>query len=435
MTDADVARGRPLRVVVLGAGFAGLEAVRALAAAPVQVTVVDRRNVHLFQPLLYQVATASLSAADIAAPIRRILRRQRNVRVLLGTAERVVPERRVVALEDGQEVPYDRLVVATGLTHDWFGHEAWSRFAAGLKTVEDAYEIRRRVLLAFERAEREDDPDRRRALLTFAIVGGGPTGVELAGALAEIARRTLVGDYRGFDPRTARVVLVEAEDRVLPGFPADLSAAAEKQLRRLGVEVRTGARVTGIDARGVRVGEDEVPARTVLWAAGVRATAITRTLGVPLDRMGRVKVAPDLSVPGHPEILVVGDLAAIVDRGKEVPGMAPAAMQEGHHAALAIRADLKGRARRAFHYRDKGLLATVGKASAVVAFGRHRFSGLLAWLLWVAVHIFFLIGFRNRAVVLFTWAWAYVSDQRSARLITGGSGTESDATIAGFRPR
>ncbi|HEY6003021.1 MAG TPA: NAD(P)/FAD-dependent oxidoreductase [Anaeromyxobacter sp.] len=406
-------------VVIVGAGFAGLEAARALRRAPVRVTVVDRRNHHLFQPLLYQVATAALNPADIAAPIRHVLRRQRNAEVVLGAVETVDPARRVVRLEDGVEISYDFLVLATGATHSYLGHAEWAPLAPGLKTIEDAVEIRRRVLLAFELAEREGDEAARRALLTFVVVGAGPTGVELAGALAEIATRTLTRDFRHIHPESARVVVVEAAPRVLPAYPEKLSAAAREQLARLGVEVRTGAKVTAIDEGGVSVGEERVEARTVLWAAGVAASPLARSLGAPLDRAGRVQVRPDLSVPGHPEIYVTGDLAAVEDRGGGlVPGVAPAAIQAGRHAARAIAGAVRGEAIPPFRYRDKGMLATIGRAAAVARIGRLQFSGLAAWLAWLLVHIFFLIGFRNRVAVILEWAWSYLTFKRGARLIT-----------------
>jgi NADH dehydrogenase len=409
----------PPQVVIVGAGFAGLEAARALRRAPVRVTVVDRRNHHLFQPLLYQVATAALNPADIAAPIRHVLRRQRNAEVVLGAVTSVDPARRVVRLDDGAEIPYDFLVLATGATHSYLGHGEWAPLAPGLKTIEDAVEIRRRVLLAFELAEREPDEARRRALLAFVIVGAGPTGVELAGALAEIATRTLTRDFRHIRPESARVVLVEAAPRVLPAYPERLSEAAREQLARLGVEVRTGAKVTAIDEGGVSIGEERVEARTVLWAAGVAASPLARSLGAPLDRAGRVRVSPDLAAPGHPEIYVTGDLAAVEDRGGAlVPGVAPAAIQEGRHAARAIARALRGEATPPFRYRDKGMLATIGRAAAVARVGRLQFSGFPAWLAWLLVHIFFLIGFRNRVAVILEWAWSYLTFKRGARLIT-----------------
>jgi NADH dehydrogenase len=405
------------RVVVVGAGFGGLTAARALGDAPVAVTLLDRRNFHLFQPLLYQVATAALNPSDIAAPIRHVVRRQRNTTVLLADVKAVDAAARKVRTDHG-DLPYDFLVLAAGADDSYFGHDEWRAFAPGLKTVEDALEMRRRILLAFERAEWEKESVARQEWLTFVVVGGGPTGVELAGALAEIARHALAADFRGIDPARARVILVEGADRVLPGFPPALSESAARQLAGLGVSVRTGVRVTRIDGEAVWLGEERIGARTALWAAGVAASALTRSLGVPVDRQGRVLVAPDLTVPGHPEIFVIGDASAVVDRGKAVPGVAPAAMQEGRHAAKNVRRALSGRPLLPFRYVDKGTLATIGRAAAVADIRGWRLSGLLAWLAWLAIHIFFLIGFRNRALVMFEWAWAYVSWQRGARLIT-----------------
>jgi len=406
--------------VILGGGFAGLNAARALRREPVEVVLIDRRNHHLFQPLLYQVATAALNPSDIAQPIRKILRTQRNAGVALAEARAIDPARKVVTLADG-ELPFDFLVVATGATHSYFGHPEWERHAPGLKTLEDALAIRRRVLLAYEAAERETDEARQSAWLTFVVVGGGPTGVELAGALAEIARQGLRDDFRRIDPRRARVILIEAGPRILPGFPERLSHSAVAQLARLGAEVLTGSAVTSIDPEGVTLGERRVAARTVLWAAGVAASPIARSLGVSLDRTGRVPVAPDLSLPGSPNIFVVGDLAALQQDGRPVPGVAPAAIQEGSHAARNIARILRGKPTLPFRYHDKGSLATIGRASAVADFGRLRLSGPIAWLAWLLVHIFFLIGFRNRLRVLFEWVWAYWTYDRGARLITGGS--------------
>jgi NADH dehydrogenase len=406
-------------VVILGGGFGGLNAAKALARAPVRVTLVDRRNHHVFQPLLYQVATAGLSPAEIASPIRRILRGHRNTRVLLGEATAVdLPACRVV-LADSSRLPYDWLIVATGVTHSYFGHEEWETHAPGLKTLDDALDIRRRVLLAYERAELEGDADRRRQWMTFVVVGGGPTGVEMAGALAEIARHTLAGEFRRIDPGAARVILVEAGPRVLPTYPAELSAKAARQLERLGVQVWTGAAVTGMDGSGVQLGQDRIAAGTAIWAAGVQAPPLAATLGVPLDRAGRVRVEPDLTLTGHPEVFVIGDLALLEAAGRPVPGVAPAAMQMGRHAAANVLRSLRGEERRPFRYVDKGSLATIGRSAAVADFGRLRLSGFVAWAAWLGVHIFFLIGFRNRFVVLFTWIWAYVTFQRSARLILG----------------
>jgi NADH dehydrogenase len=413
------ARAGAPRVVVVGGGFAGLNAARALAGRPVHVTVVDRRNHHLFQPLLYQVATAALSPGDIAAPIRHVLRHQRNTEVLLGDVERVDVSARRVHLSDGADVAYDALVLATGATHSYFGRGAeWAPLAPGLKTLEDALEIRRRVLTAYELAEREDDPAARRDLMTFVVVGAGPTGVELAGALAEIARYTLAKDFRHIDPESARVVLLEGAPRVLPTYSARLSEAARRQLERIGVEVRTGTTVTAVDARGAEAGGERIPARTVLWGAGVAASPLARSLGTPLDRTGRVEVLPDLSIPGHPEVFVAGDLARVVQDGAPVPGVAPAAIQAGRRAALNALRRVQGRRTLRFRYWDRGTLATIGRAAAVGRVGRVELTGLPAWLAWLGVHIAFLIGFRNRVAVLLEWAWSYATFTREARLIT-----------------
>ena len=408
-------------VVILGGGFAGLRCARALRRAPVRVTMIDRRNHHLFQPLLYQVATASLSAADIAAPIRHVLRRQRNVRVWMGEARDIDLDRRAVILDDGI-AEYDFLVVATGATHSYFGHDEWSSFAPGLKTIEDALEIRRRFLVAFEAAEREADRAARARHLTFVIIGGGPTGAELAGAMAEIARTVIPSDFRAVDTATARIVLVEGVDRVLPTFHEKLSSAAQRQLERLGVEVRTGARVTDVDEHGVRLeGGERIDAENVIWAAGVAASPIGARLGAPLDRAGRVIVEPDLSVPGHPEVFVAGDLAWIEQDGRGVSGVAPAAMQMGTYVGRTIRRVVAGKPRKPFRYLDKGTLATIGRGAAVADLRGFLVSGPIAWLLWVMVHIFYLIGFRNRLLVLLEWGWAYLTYQRGMRLITGES--------------
>jgi NADH:quinone reductase (non-electrogenic) len=409
------------KVVILGGGFGGLAAARGLARAPVDVTLVDRTNHHLFQPLLYQVATAGLSPAEIASPIRRILRRQRNARVLLGEAVAIDTAVRRVRLPDG-EIGWDYLVVAVGAGHSYFGRDEWEAYAPGLKTLDDALEIRRRSLVAFEEAEREGDPEARRQWLTFVVVGGGPTGVEMAGAFAEVARHTLAGDFRRIDPSAARVLLVEAGPRILPTYPEDLSEKARRQLEALGVQVWTGAAVTRLDASGVQVGGDRIAARTVVWAAGVQASPLARSLGVPLDRAGRVRVLPDLTVPGQPAVFVIGDLAAVEQDGHLVPGVAPAAIQMGERTAANIRRAVRGEPLVPFRYRDKGSLATIGRKSGVADFGWVRLSGPLAWLAWLTVHIFFLIGFRNRFVVLFTWAWAYLTYDRSARLILGRGG-------------
>ncbi|MGZ3392075.1 MAG: NAD(P)/FAD-dependent oxidoreductase [Isosphaeraceae bacterium] len=406
-------------VVILGAGFGGLNAARALKRAPVRITVIDRANHHLFQPLLYQVATAALSPADISAPIRRILRRQNNVEVLLAEATAIdLPSRRVV-LADG-EVDYDFLIVATGATHTYFGHEDWELLAPGLKTLKDALQIRQRILIAFEIAEREPDKRLRHEWMTFVIVGAGPTGVELAGTLAEVARQTLARDFRHIDTAEARVVLVEAATKVLGMFEDTLSAKAQDQLKRLGVDVRLGLPVSEITALGVQVGSEWIGARTIIWAAGVAASPLARSLNVPLDRAGRVLVEPDLTVPGHDNVYVIGDLAHLEQEGKPVPGIAPAAMQEGRQAASNLLRSLGGQERLPFRYHDKGMLATIGRGAAVAHIGSIRASGYLAWLLWLFVHIFFLIGFRNRLLVMIQWAWSYITFDRGARLITEG---------------
>jgi NADH dehydrogenase len=410
------------RVVILGCGFGGLFAARALRGAPVDITVLDRTNHHLFQPLLYQVATAGLAAPAVAEPIRRILARQKNTTVLYGEARRVDLAARKVVLENGEEIAYDRLILATGVTDSYFGHDDWRAHAPGLKTLEDAFEIRRRILLAFEYAEREADPAERAAWLTFVVIGAGATGVEMAGTLAEIARHTLTGEFRRFDPRNARVVLVEAAERVLPPYTPDLSERARLQLERLGVTVWLGRRVTGIDERGVQLGGDRLEAKTVIWCAGVAATPIGSTLGVPLDRAGRVIVEPDLSVPGHAEVQVVGDLALLASHQPPIPGVAPAAKQMGRHAARNILESLAGRPPRPYRYRDYGQLATIGRSSAVAMFGRVHIWGWLAWVAWLTAHIYFLIGFRNRLVVLIDWAWAYWTSERSARIVVGPGG-------------
>jgi NADH:ubiquinone reductase (H+-translocating) len=405
-------------IVIAGAGFAGLYAAMSLKHAAARITVVDRRNHHLFQPLLYQVAMAALNPSDIAAPIRAILRHQRNCVVLLADVVSVDTASKRLTLDEGT-LDYDYLVLATGATHSYFGKDEWSEQAPGLKTIEDALEIRRRVLLAYEAAERETDEARRREWLTFVVVGGGPTGVELAGALAEISRKTLSKDFRNIDPRSARVLLLEGLPRVLQTYPEELSARAERQLERLGVEVRTGTLVTSIDDEGVEVGGERIGTRTVLWAAGVKASVVAQSLGVPLDRSGRVLVQPDLTVPGHPEVYVIGDLAAAAWKAGIVPGVAPAAIQEGKHTAKNLERALGGQPLRPFRYRDKGSLATIGRAAAVADFGRFRLSGFPAWMAWLLIHIFFLIGFRNRMLVILEWAWAYVTYDRGARLITG----------------
>ena len=401
------------RVLILGCGFAGLWAAQGLRKAPVEVTVIDRTNHHLFTPLLYQVATAGLSAPSIAGPIRHILAGQRNTTVLLGESHTIFPGKKSVLLENGAEIGYDYLIVATGTTHSYFGHDGWAPYAPGLKTLADALEIRRRVLLGFEMAERESDPVRRAAWLTFVVVGGGPTGVELAGTFAEIARHTLRGEFRRIDPHSARVMLVEGTDRVLPAYPADLSRKAQLQLERLGVTVWPSRMVTGVDAEGVSLGSERISSKTVVWAAGVAASSLGASLGAPLDRAGRVRVAADLSVPGHPEIFVAGDLAAV----DNVPGIAPAAKQMGAHAAKNIVLSLKGQQTRAFRYRDYGQLATIGRNAAVVVMGRMKLSGFPAWLVWLVAHIYFLINFRNRLIVMIDWGWAYFTYERYARIM------------------
>ena len=406
-------------VVIVGGGFGGLNAARALARRPVRVTLLDRRNYHLFQPLLYQVASAALSPADIATPLRSILRKAANVSVLLAEAETIDFTNRRLVLDRG-ELGYDALILAAGAGHSYFGHDDWELLAPGLKTLEDALEIRRRVLLAFEAAEREPDGAERRALLTFVIVGAGPTGVELAGALAEIARETIARDFRAIDPRQARVILLEGGPRILPSFPEALSKRAQMALSRLGVEVRTGSTVTRITPDAVWVGGEQIRSRAVLWAAGVAAAPLARSLGAPLDRAGRVLVEPDLSIPGHPEAFVIGDLAAFIHQtGQPLPGLAPVAIQQGRAVADNVWRRLRGEPTRPFHYFDKGSMAAIGRAKAVAVMGRLRLWGFPAWLAWVFVHILYLIGFRNRFLVVFEWAWAYFTYQRGARLITG----------------
>ena len=407
-------------VVILGGGFGGLAAARGLADTEARITLIDRRNHHLFQPLLYQVATAGLSAPSIAAPLRQILRNQTNVTVLMDEALDVDLAQRCVRLMGGA-LTYDALIVATGATHAYFGHDDWETYAPGLKTLDDAFTIRRRVLLAFERAEREDDPARRQDWLNLVVVGGGATGVELAGTLAEIARHTLPREFRRADPRKANVLLVEAGPRLLPAFDPKLSDKARLQLEKLGVEVRLGTAVTAIDGRGVMLGDTPYPARTVLWAAGVAASPLGQLLGAPVDRAGRVQVEANLSLPGHPDVFVIGDLASVVQEdGKPVPGVAPAAKQMGRYVADALRACWRDKPlTRPFRYRDDGVLATIGRMAAVAQFGRIKLSGLLAWWVWLLAHVTFLIGFRNRLVVLLDWGWSYWTYQRHARIVTG----------------
>jgi NADH:ubiquinone reductase (H+-translocating) len=408
------------RVVIVGAGFGGLAAAKALANARVQITLIDRRNYHLFQPLLYQVATAGLSPADIATPIRGILRNQRNATVLLGRVTGVDATARDVLIGE-RRVPYDYLIIATGARHAYFGHDEWESFAPGLKKIEDATDIRRRVLLAFEMAENATNPEERRRLLNFVVIGAGPTGVELAGTIAELAHRALASDFRNINPREARIMLIEAGPRVLPSFPEKLSAIAKISLERLNVEVHLGTPVTTCDAEGIELGGERIYSQCVIWAAGVMASPAARWLDADKDRAGRVKVGPDLSVPTHPEIYVIGDTAGVVDKtGKPVPGIAPAAKQMGQYVADLIRARIVGKdGLRPFRYRHLGSMATIGRKAAVADFGRIRISGRFAWLLWGIVHIYFLIGFRNRIAVLLDWLWAYVTFHRGSRLITG----------------
>jgi NADH dehydrogenase len=411
MTDAK-------RLVIIGGGFAGLWAVRRLRNAPVSITLVDRSNHHLFQPLLYQVATAGLAAPSIAAPLRHILRDQPNVTVLMGEATDIDRSAREVSVA-GRRIPYDYLLVASGATHAYFGKDQWAIFAPGLKTLDDAFEIRGRILSAFEEAEAATTEADREACLTFAVIGAGPTGVELAGTLAEIARHTLAGDFRHIDPRKARVLLIEAGPRVLSTFAEDLSGKARRQLERLGVEVHTGVRVTDIGAGYLQFGGQKVAARTILWAAGVAASPLGKLLDTELDHAGRVRVLPDLSLAAHPEIFVAGDLASLQQDGKPVPGVAPAAKQMGARAAMNILARIEGRQTAPFHYEDHGALATIGRNSAIVQLPRVWFSGRIAWWFWLLMHIYFLIGFRNRLIVFINWAWAYFTYARGARIIHG----------------
>ncbi len=409
-------------VVVVGAGFGGLGVVKRLAGAPVRITILDRRNHHLFQPLLYQVATSTLATSEIAWPIRHLVCKQKDVTTLLASVAGVDPGARTVTLDDGGVVKFDTLVLATGATHAYFGHDHWDEFAPGLKTLEDATTIRRRILLAFERAERETDPVRREALMTIVVIGGGPTGVELAGTIAELAHQTMRDDFRHIDPRKAKVVLIEAGSRILPGFTEDLALYAHQALERLGVTVEVGQAVSECTAGDVTFGGRKLAAKTILWAAGVKASAAADWLGAPKDRAGRVVVEPDLTVPGHPDIFVIGDTASVSDaRGAPVPGIAPAAKQQGAYVASVIRARLAGRpAPAAFHYRHSGSLATIGKRAAIIDFGWIKLRGRLAWWAWGVAHIYFLIGLRHRLSVALSWLWIYTSGQRSARLITQG---------------
>ena len=415
------------RVVIVGGGFGGLYAARSLRRAAVDVTLIDRRNFHLFQPLLYQVATGALSPGEIASPLRYVLNRQKNTRVLLGEVVDMDLANRELILADAARVPYDTVIFATGATHSYFGHPEWEKFAPGLKTIEDATEIRTRILLAFERAERETDPEKRRADLAFVIVGGGPTGVELAGAIAEISHDTLKKDFRSINPADARIHLIEGADCLLPSYPPGLCRAAERSLHRLGVETRTSSMVTEIDEHGVTVESGAVTTRiashTVLWAAGVQASPIGRILadhlGLKLDRAGRVPVEPDLTIAGHPEILVIGDLAAFRQDGKQVPGVAPTAIQQGHYAAKLVISRLVGKPLEPFHYLDKGSLATIGRNQAVAQIGPLQFSGILAWLGWLFIHLLYIVEFENRLLIVVQWAYDYFTYNRGARLITG----------------
>jgi len=421
--NADLKREVRARVVIVGGGFGGLQAAKAFAGAPVQVTLVDRRNHHLFQPLLYQVATAALSPADIAQPIRSVLRGQSNVDVVLAGVDAIDAVAKVIILDEdhqARQLPYDYLILAAGAHHAYFGHDEWAPNAPGLKTLEDALDIRRRILLSFEEADREPDPTRRKALMTFVIVGGGPTGVEMAGAIAEIARFSLARDFRHIDTRDARVILIEASSQLLAAFPDRLSRHAVGDLERLGVDVRFGKPVTAIAPDAVTVGDEVIPANTIVWAAGVQSSPLGRSLGVKLDRAGRVIVNPDLSVPGHPEIFVIGDMASLADsRGRPLPGVAQVAMQQGAWAAVNILRAIDGKPGRPFRYRDLGNMATIGRNSAVADIRGLRLTGFVAWLAWALVHILNLIGFRNRVLVGLQWLWSYLTLQRGARLITG----------------
>ena len=407
-------------VVILGGGFGGLYAARALRRAPVRVTLVDRRNHHLFQPMLYQVATAALNPSDIAAPIRSVLRKQSNTEVLLGEAASIDPDQRVVHLADGVNLKDDYLIVATGARHSYFGHDDWETLAPGLKSLEDAIEIRQRVLLAFERAERERDTVRRHAYLTFVIIGGGATGVETAGAVAELRRYALRRDFRHIDPGEATVMLLEGGPRLLPSYPPSLSEKAKHELRRLGVEVRTDTMVTDVRPGSVAAAGWTIPTQTIIWAAGNVASPILKSLGAPLDRVGRAIVEPDCTIPGHPEVFVLGDAALFKHQeGGPLPGICPVAIQMGEYAARTIVGDLEGHPRRAFRYWDKGQLAVIGRGRAVADIWKLHFGGFIAWLIWTFVHIFFLIGFRNRVLVMIQWAWSYLTYGRGARLIAG----------------
>jgi len=416
-TQTTIARTTRPHVIIIGGGFGGMKAAQTLRNAPVDVTLIDRNNLHVFQPLLYQVATAELSPADISGPIRHILRKQRNTHVIMAEVTGIDLAEQCVHTPQ-RVIRYDYLIVATGATHGYFGHDEWERFAPGLKTIADATAIRRKVLLAFEAAEIEADPVKLQALLTFVLVGAGPTGVEMAGAIAELAHKALASDFRHIDPKLARIVLVEASPRILGAFPEKLATKAQKALEKLGVEVKTHAAVTDIDADGVTLGASHLQAKTVIWTAGVAASAAGKWLGAELDRAGRVKVQANLTIAGYENVFVVGDTASLMQDGKPLPGVAPVAMQEGIYAASVIAERVAGKARtHPFHYASKGNLATIGRAYGIADFGLVRLTGFLGWFFWLAVHIVFLIGFRNRLVVLFQWAWAYLTFQRGARLI------------------
>ena len=425
MSSSDFTPPRP-RVVIIGAGFAGLSAAKALHSAPFDVTVIDQHNYHLFQPLLYQVATAGLSPGDIASPIRGILRDQKNATVILARVSHIDLKRKTVGAE-GLRIGFEYLIVATGAQHAYFGHPQWAAYAPGLKTIDDATYLRRRILLAFEKAETEPDPVERRRLLNFVVVGGGATGVEMAGAIAELAKRALAMDFRSIDPRCARIILVEAGPRLLPAFDPTLSEAARRSLQQLGVEVRLGAAVTDCSCEGVSLGGERVEARTVMWAAGVMASPAGNWLGAQTDRAGRVKVAADLSVPGHPDVFVIGDTALALDEhGKPLPGVAPVAKQQGKYVADLLMARARGNEMLPFRYGDFGAMATIGRKRAIAQIGRLKTSGLVAWVLWSVAHIYFLIGFRNRLAVATNWAWNYLTFQRGTRLITGISGSRME---------
>jgi len=418
-------------VIIIGCGFGGLAAARELASADLRITMIDRSNHHLFQPLLYQVATAGLSAPAISAPIRAILAHQSNLTTLMAAVTGIDTAGKSVTLEDGSVLSYDHLIVAAGSTHSYFGHDEWSALAPGLKTLEDAFEIRKRILMAFERAERETDARRRQEWLTFTVIGGGATGVEMAGTLVEIARHTLSGEFRNIDPHSARVVLVEGSERVLAAYPPDLSEKAREQLQKLGVDVRTGCRVVHIDETCVRYanfdGEQSLATRTVIWSAGVAASPLGKQLGVEVDRAGRVPVSPELNIAGHEDVYVIGDLAAAQSDGKPVPGVSPAAKQMGRVAARNIRHRIGGQKPETFVYQDYGSLATIGRKAAIAMVGKLKFSGYPAWLFWLFVHVYFLIGFRNRIMVMADWAWAYFTFKRSARVISATMPTQAEA--------